>query len=373
MGRLIRSNRFAPVRNVEEPGKLPMTKHRVLYLIGPERLELRELELPRPGDGEIVVRIDAATTCGTDVKVYRRGGHPRMLVVPAPFGHEIAGTVAQLGKTVRSVSVGDRVVVANSASCGHCRACSRQRENLCEHLVYLNGAYAESILVPEAFVRRSLWPIPDALPSEIAALAEPLACVLHGIEVLPSGIEGQAIVWGSGPIGLLFVGALRERGLEVVVADPNPARLDRARRLGARQTVPIERGGGAARSVVEAAGAGAGFDVSVDATGIPTVWTDAVDSARPGGAVSLFGGCAPGTRVDLDTHHVHYGELSIHGAYHHRPSNFRRAIELLANSAFEARVLLDGDVGLEGVEHALKAMIRKEALKFAVRPHGSSR
>jgi L-iditol 2-dehydrogenase len=178
-------------------------------------VELRRIPLAAPGPGELLVRIGAATTCGTDVKVLRRGGHPRMLHAPTPFGHEMAGTVVALGTPEigrqELWQVGDRVVVANSAPCGQCEPCLRGRENLCRDLRYLNGAFAEYILVPARFAAVSTYALPDDLPFEIASLAEPLACVLHGLELCPLERPSDTVVYGGGPIGLLFVNLLAGR------------------------------------------------------------------------------------------------------------------------------------------------------------------
>ncbi|HJX26751.1 MAG TPA: alcohol dehydrogenase catalytic domain-containing protein, partial [Thermoanaerobaculia bacterium] len=220
---------------------------RTVFLLGPERVELRRIPVPEPGTGEILVRIGAATTCGTDVKVLRRGGHPRMLVVPTPFGHEMAGTVAAVGPGVERWKAGDRVVIANSVPCGECEQCLRGRENLCENLRYLNGAFAEYVLVPRRFAEISTYAIPDGVPFEVAALAEPLACVLHGLEVCPlNGGPADTVVYGGGPIGLLFVNLLADRGHHVVLADPNPQRLEVARRMGASEALLVGRDGGEA-------------------------------------------------------------------------------------------------------------------------------
>ncbi len=151
-------------------------------LLGPERIEIQHLPVPRPGPGALLLSVEAATTCGTDVKVYRRGGHPRMLRVPTLFGHEMSGRVAALGPGVTEFALGDPVVVANSAPCMACDACRRGRENLCEDLQYLNGAFAEFLLVPKRFVRQNTHLIPKGLSFEKAALTEPLGCVLHGID-----------------------------------------------------------------------------------------------------------------------------------------------------------------------------------------------
>lgn len=351
----------------QDPAQLPETQ-RTVFLLGPERVELREVPVPRPGEGEIVVRIRAATTCGTDVKVFRRGGHPRMLKAPCPFGHELAGEVAAVGPGVTRLEVGQRVVVANSAPCGECEYCEAGRENLCTDLHYINGAFAEFILVPRRFVEKNTHAVPSDLPYELAALAEPLACVLHGVDSCDLRGTEDVVVYGAGPIGLLFVGVLASSGHRVVLADVSEERLRAGSLLGAAETALLSPGGGQADVVRARARRPSGFDVALDATGVPEVWSDAIGSVRPGGLANLFGGCAPGTTVPLDTHLVHYSELTIKGVYHHRPSTFARALDLLARRAFDARVLLSAETTLEGVGEALRRMIRREALKLVVRP-----
>lgn len=347
-----------------------MRHQRAVFLLGPERVELRTVPVPEPGPGELLLRIEAATTCGTDVKVLRRGGHPRMLHVPSPFGHEMAGIVDAVGPGQTRWQVGDRVVVANSAPCGACEWCLRERENLCAHLQYLNGAFAEYLLVPRRFAEASTFAIPDSLPTEIAALAEPLACVLHGLEICALDRPSEVVIYGGGPIGLLFVDVLASlrAGHQVVLADPNLPRLEVARQLGASEAVQVSRDGGEAARLRRYARAGDGFDLAIEATGSPVAWEDALASARPGGAVLLFGGCRPGTTIPLDTHRIHYGELTIKGAYHHRPATFERALGLLAGGTLHPEALLSSERPLEDLEGALRSMMRKEALKVVIRP-----
>lgn len=341
---------------------------RTVFLLGPERVELRRVPIPEPGPGELLVRIGAATTCGTDVKVLRRGGHPRMLVVPTPFGHEMAGTIEAVGAGVGRWEIGDRVVVANSAPCGECVQCRRGRENLCENLRYLNGAFAEYVLVPAHFAEVSTYAIPAGVPFEVAALAEPLACVLHGLEVCPLEGPADTVVYGGGPIGLLFVNLLADAGHHVVLADPNPTRLEAARRMGAAEAVLVSRDGGEAARLRGHASRGDGFDLAIEATGSPVAWEDALASAHAGGTVLLFGGCRPGTVIPLDTHRLHYMELTIKGAYHHRPSTFARALDLLSTGRIRTAELLSAERPLEELEVALRSMMRKEALKVVIRP-----
>ncbi len=304
-------------------------------LLGPEQVEIRELPLPQPGPGELLMKVRAALTCGTDVKVFRRGGHPRMLMVPTLFGHEMSGTVAKLGDGVAQFSPGDAVVVANSACCGECEACYSGRENLCRDLAYLNGAFAEYLLLPERFVSRSTYRIPEGLSFPHAAMTEPLACVLHGVEAcelssVTGGGSAEIIIYGAGPIGLLFTATLSRLDHRVILADPNPERLEVGRLLGAAECVRVGRDGNQSALVCKLTRNGEGAHVVVDCTGVPAVWEDALASVRSGGLVNLFGGCAPGSRVTLDTHRVHYSELTVKGVYHHRPENVRDALALLA-------------------------------------------
>lgn len=341
-------------------------------LLGPERIEIQQVPVPQPDPGEFLLSVEAATTCGTDVKVYRRGGHPRMLRVPTLFGHEMTGRVAAVGPGVKEFSIGAPVVVANSAPCLACDACRMGRENLCEDLHYLNGAFAEFLLVPKRFVQQNTHLIPKNLSFEKAALTEPLGCVLHGIEAcdLPRYSQlgpVEILVFGAGPIGLLFVAALATEGHRVILADPNPGRLDIGRKLGAAETIEVARGGGQADVARAKTQDGRGVWIAIDATGVPEVWSDAIASLRPGGLVNLFGGCAPGTTIPLDTHLVHYSELTIKGVYHHRPETIRKALRLLANPRFMADLLLSGERPIEAVEEALRSMMHKEALKVVIK------
>lgn len=352
-------------------GALPATMQGAV-LVGPEAIEIREVPVQRPGPGEILLKVEAATTCGTDVKVFRRGGHPRMLKAPTLFGHEMAGYVAAVGAGVGNVTSGDAVVVSNSAPCMACTPCRMGRENLCEDLHYLNGAFAEYLLVPARFVERSLYAVPDGLSFARAALAEPLACVLHGVEAcdLPRYQAlgpAEIVVFGAGPIGLFFVAVLAQAGQRVLLADPNPARLAVGKALGAAKTIEIARGGGQAELVRARTAEAKGAWIAVDATGQPAVWSDAIESVRPGGLVNLFGGCAPGTSIPLDTHLVHYSEIALKGVYHHRPAVFRRAVEMLADPAFPADLLLTGIRPIAKLVEALQSMIRKESLKVVIK------
>jgi len=332
---------------------------------GPGDLRFEEMPVPEPGPGEIVMRVEAALTCGTDVKVLRRG-HPVMIPhVPTVFGHEFAGAVARVGSGVGGLREGDRVVAANSAPCGACRYCRAGRENLCEHLLFVNGAYGEYIALPPRLVTTNVVRLGPTLPARRAAFAEPLACALLGIERARVEAGMTVAVIGQGPLGCLLALVAAQRGARPLLVGKPGWRLDRIRELGIAEC--LEAGSDLAASLRAAAGGG-GVDVAVDATGLPDVWEQAVASVGRGGTVVFFGGCAPGTTVTLDTRRVHYEELALVGAFHHTPALIRQAVELLESEALVTDGLLTHTMGLAQVPEALGLMERGQALKVLIEP-----
>jgi L-iditol 2-dehydrogenase len=338
---------------------------------GPGDLRLEELPAPAPAAGEVVLRVEAALTCGTDVKTLRRG-HPVMIPrVPTPFGHELAGVVAAVGRGVRGLREGQRAVAANSAPCRACRFCAAGRENLCLDLVFVNGAYAESILLPSRLVRENLVALPGALAASRAAFAEPLACALHGIERGRVAAGMTVAVFGPGPLGCLLALVARSRGARVLLVGRPGWRLDRAQTLGiARCLKTSERAdvAGVIRDLTD----GRGADITVDATGRPGVWEQAVAAVDRGGTVVLFGGCAPGSAMALDTRRAHYEELCLVGAFHHRPDLVRQAVDLLGREAVVPDGLVTHAAGLDAVPEALALMASGRALKVLITPGDTS-
>jgi L-iditol 2-dehydrogenase len=333
---------------------------------GPGDLRLEETAVPDPGPGEVLLRIDAALTCGTDVKTLRRG-HPVMIPkVPTVFGHEFAGTVAAVGPGVAGVRPGDRAVAANSAPCGACPACRRDRPNLCDDLLFVNGAYAEYILLPPRLVARNLVGArPDAAPARLA-FAEPVACCLRAIDAAAPRPGDTVVVLGHGPLGILLGLLARAGGARVVLAGKRGPRLEHARGLGFAACVDVA---GTPDPVAEIRAA-AGDDVrcAIDATGRPEAWEQAVAVTDKGGTVVFFGGCAPGTSIRLDTRRVHYEELRLVGVFHHTPALIRRAVSLLADGGLDPMPLVTHRMPLERVPEALDAMSRGEALKVLIEP-----
>jgi L-iditol 2-dehydrogenase len=287
--------------------------------------------------------------------------------VPTVFGHELAGVVTAVGRQVRGVKEGDRIIAANSAPCGSCRFCAGGRPNLCEDLLFVNGAYGEHIALPARLVQRNVVPIGPGLPAPIAAFAEPLACALLGVE--RGGVEpGMTVaVFGHGPMGCLLAMAARQRGARAIIVGKPGWRLEQVRGMGLGDCLDGPAVGDVATHLRGLTG-GRGPEVTVDATGRPQVWEQAIDGVGRGGAVVLFGGCAPGTSVRVDTRRAHYEELMLVGVFHHTPAMIRRAVELLESKAIEPGALLSRHVGLGQVREALASMERGETMKVLVDP-----
>jgi L-iditol 2-dehydrogenase len=340
---------------------------RAMVFHGPGDLRAEELPVPTPARGEVVLKIEAALTCGTDVKTLRRG-HPVMIPrVPTVFGHEFAGTVTAVGAGVRGVREGDRAVAANSAPCGGCPLCLAGRPNLCEDLLFVNGAYGEYIALPPRLVATNLVRLGPATPAAHAAFAEPLACALGGIE--RGRVEdGQTVViFGHGPLGCLLAMAAAARKAHPIVVGKAGWRLERVRALGIGECVDATSAPDVVAAVRAATG-GRGADVTIDATGRPEVWQRAVDAVGRGGSVVFFGGCAPGTSISVDTRRAHYEELALLGAFHHTPALIRRAVELLEANVLDPHGLITHRMGLDGVREALELMATGKAMKVLIEP-----
>ncbi len=298
----------------------------VLY--GKENLQVEPVAVPQIGEEDVLVRVKAALTCGTDVKVFRRGYHARMIIPPAVFGHELAGDIVQTGSRVKKFRTGMRVVAANSAPCLECFYCKKGLENLCEDLLFNNGAYAEFIRIPGRIVERNLYEIPAEMTYPDAALVEPLACVLKGVE--DSGLKaGDSVaVIGLGPIGLMFVRLAKAAGARVIALGRRQTQLERAEMLGADElisTTQMENPVAAVRALT----GGRGADVAIEAVGKPHTWELCVRMVRKGGTVNFFGGCPSDSRVALETSLLHYSEISCRASFHHTPALIQKALKLV--------------------------------------------
>jgi L-iditol 2-dehydrogenase len=302
--------------------------------------------------GEVRIQIEAALTCGTDLKVFRRGYHAKMIVPPAVFGHELAGIIAETESP--DWRVGDRVVVANSAPCGHCFHCLNQQENICDDLLFLNGAYAESIIVPARIVEKNLLRLKGSTEFRDAALAEPLACVVQGIQDVNARAGQHMLVLGAGPIGLMFAALAKQLGCIVTVAGRRAARLEAAKKIGAHHVIDISDGANLVTKIRQVSREG--FDTVIEAVGSPAVWEACVHLVRKGGTVNFFGGCPAGTTVTLDTTLIHYSDLTLLASFHHTPRTFRRALDFIEAGIIQAADFVNGECALADLPQLLKSM-----------------
>jgi L-iditol 2-dehydrogenase len=305
-------------------------------LYAPGDLRIEDVPRPEPGAGDVLVQVEVALTDGTDLKTFRRG-HPVLAQEsPSPFGHEFCGIVD-----------GTRVVAANSAPCGTCDGCARGEQ--CRNLVFLAGAYAEWIVVPERIAAVNLHPVPRGLAPEVAAMVEPLACCLRGVERAGIVAGDHVAILGAGPIGLMLSACVADAGGWPVVVGGREERR-----------AFVEEFGG---EVGDARGA----DVVIEASGTEQAWADAVALVRPGGTVVMFGGLPRDAHPPIDAYRLHYEELTVRGSFHHTPATVRAALVFLASGAYAWERLVSHSVALEGLP-ALLADPPRELLKAAVIP-----
>ena len=340
----------------------------VLY--GREDVRLESIPIPKIQEREILVRVRTALTCGTDVKVFRRGYHAIMITPPALFGHELAGDVVAVGREVRKFQVGQRVVAANSAPCDVCFFCRHNQQNLCENLIFNNGAYAEFIRIPERIVEKNTYLIPDDLEYKDAALVEPLGCALRGLDESNLHPGDTLAVMGLGPIGLMLARLAKyEFGARVIAIARRLEQVDRAMSLGADEGIVMGDKGALVQAVRSATG-GRGADVVVEAIGHPESWELSTRLVRKGGVINFFGGCASGTKVGLDTALLHYSEITCKASFHHTPGHIERSLQVVAEGKVTSKHLVNHEEPLSGLPRVLHDLAhhRNGQIKTAIIP-----
>ena len=348
----------------------------VLY--GREDLRLERVAVPIAAPGELVVRIGAALTCGTDLKVYRRGYHATMLKPPMVFGHELAGTVVDVGDGVTQFALGDRVVPLNSAPCDRCYFCLHNQQNLCEDLLFNNGAYAEYMRIPARIVAKNTLRVPDGVALEHAALTEPLACVIRGLEESGARPGDTMVVIGAGPIGLMFLHAASLAGVDVIAVVKRGDQVETAKSLGARQVLRIDDGMDVVAATRALTQESRGADIVIEAVATPLTWEWAVGMVRKGGVVNFFGGPPSGTVVALDTNRLHYGDITLKASFHHTPATSRTAFELIASGRFQASRFITSKAALTDVPEVFASMVTRSTagaqrdIKTAILPAASN-
>jgi L-iditol 2-dehydrogenase len=341
----------------------------MFYAPGDVRFE--RTEIPQPGPGELLVKVQAALTCGTDIKTYQRG-HPKIITkIPSTFGHEFSGEVVTTGEGVSRFEPGMRVVCCNAVPCHECYYCQLGHHNLCENLLILNGAYAEYIVIPALMVKHNTYQLPDSMTYQEAALAEPLGTAIHAIRA--AGIQpGDTVaVVGSGPLGLMLTRLAHLQGARVILAGKGQERLEQADKFGvneiidiAQVTEPEDR----IQAVRDLTDGRRGVDVVIEAVGKPEAWQEAIHMVRKAGNVVFFGGCKKGTTVTVDTVLLHYSELKLIGVFHQTPDDFKRSFDMLAARLVDGRDFVKETLPLGQLIEAFNKVKALEAIKYAIDP-----
>lgn len=346
------------------------SKMTAAVLYGSEDLRIEQIDVPALAPDEVLLRVRLALTDGTDLKVWKRGYHAKMIQPPAIFGHEVVGDIAAVGKRVDAKwRIGTRMIAANSAPCLRCYHCRRGQENLCEDLLFNNGAYAEYMRIPGRIVTENMLEVPHSVDDQSAALVEPLACVLRGIHEMEVRAGDTTVVIGCGPIGLKYVRMLTRRGVRVIALARRTAPLEVARRLGAVATLNVTGILDVPAAVKALTDEQRGPDSVVEAAGNPATWKQALAMVRRGGVVNFFSGLPSGTHVEIEPAGIHYAEVKIISPFHHTPRFIREALEAIRRGDISAHDFVTEEIRLEDLPQAFARMkSRSGEIKLAVRP-----
>ncbi|NPV06644.1 MAG: zinc-dependent alcohol dehydrogenase family protein [Anaerolineae bacterium] len=319
---------------------------RAVVIDGLGEISVREVPFPAPGPNEVTIKVEACGLCGTDAHIYHGEFLSSYPIIP---GHEFAGTVAEVGDAVTDWEAGARVAVDPSVFCHDCFFCKSDRGNHCLRWngvgVTRAGGLAEYVAVPGA----NLYRIDESLTFEQGAFIEPISCVVYGLRRLKPQAGDQALVFGAGPIGLLHTQLLARGGTSAVtVVDLEEDRLEQALKLGARHTV---RAGPEQDATLKRL-APLGFDLVVDATGVPQVVESTFRYVMPTGKIMFFGVCPKEATIQVSPFDVYQRDLEIYGSFALRYT-FYYARDLLTNGAVQVEPLISHRVGLEDAAAAI--------------------
>ncbi len=329
-------------------------------LYGIRDIRIEEKEIPKIKEGEVLVKIRYALTCGTDLKAYERG-HP-YIKYPIILGHEYVGEVVEVGKEVEGLERGDLITSANSAPCYDCFYCKKNLYNLCERLkenligFTINGSFAEYMVVPERILRVNTYKIKETNFRKYASL-EPLACVVHSWNLIKVGENDEVLIIGSGPIAILHAQIALNHSKKVTLIGKHESRLKIARKLGI-EVLDLEQ----IRTKENE------YDVVIEAVGSIEAWNMAFDFVRKGGTVLFFGGLSAGSKVCFDAYKIHYGEVKLLGSFHHEPNSVKKAFEMIEKNMVNTELIITSERKLEEIGKAFEDMANGKDMKVGILP-----
>ncbi len=330
---------------------------------GLKDVRVEDIPEPKAGPGEVVIKVEAATTCGTDVKTYMRGHVLRRGKGPGVFGHECSGTVVEVGEGVTKFALGDRVATHNSAPCCKCYYCKLGQSSMCQSRVGLGGAFAQYVKIPAPIVEQNAFKMPDDLSFGAACMLEPFSCAVYGADEIGIRLGDIAVVNGAGPIGLMLMRCAVMQGAHLISTDMSDYRLGVARELGAAETINVTGIEDQVQAVRDRTPDGRGVDVAIEAVGTPETWEKTIKMARKGGKVLLFGGCKPNTTFTVDTELMHYSQLTVKGVFHTTPLHVSRAFDLICRRAITPEIFITGQFPLSETVAAIEGHARQEGIK----------
>lgn len=334
---------------------------------GPGRMTLEEVERPSIGSDEILVEVRASGVCGTDVKTYLRGH--RFFEPPCILGHEFAGVVAEVGAEVREYAPGDRVAVAPYVPCGFCAMCQAGIFELCANKSGVSGgAFTEYVAVPKEVIERGVVRLPEGMSFAAGAMAEPLACVLNGIEDCDLKLGDTLLVMGAGPMGLLSAQAALAQGVgKVIVSEFNEDRLAKVREIGGIAVNPKTEN---LKEIVKRETSGKMAQAVLVCVGFAEAVEEAQQYVAPGGVINMFGGLPKDANVTIDAGLIHYQQVSLVGSFGFTHIQFRQAVELMAAGRVDVERIVTHTLPLEEAEKGIKLSVEQKALKVMLTNEG---
>ncbi len=341
-------------------------------LESPKNMRVGDVETPVPKEGEILLKVGACGVCGSDLRFYEYGD--RIKKFPFVMGHEIAGTVTEIGKGVENFSIGDRLAMGNEISCRNCEECRRGLDMLCQNVISIGstvpGGFAEYLLLPkEAAERGPINFMPKNLDFVEASFAEPLACVYNGLEFAGMKEGKSVLVIGAGPIGNLMINTAQIMGASMaVLVDRNEKRLEMSRPTGADHYIHSENNDFLEESI-ELTG-GRGYDIVVSACSDINAHRACIQAVAKGGFVNLFGGVPKGTddTVTFQNNYMHYRQFAVGGSFSSTKDHHRKALELLANGDIKTKNIITHKFPLDDILKAFETVKNRDGLKVVVEP-----
>ncbi|MEM1582725.1 MAG: zinc-dependent alcohol dehydrogenase family protein [Candidatus Bathyarchaeia archaeon] len=337
---------------------------RAAYIERPYSIRVIEAEKPTPGLNEILVKVEACGVCGTDIHIYE--GEAGIAKYPLIPGHEFSGRVVEAGADAsKYVSVGERVAVDPTVTCGHCTFCRSGRKHFCREWspigVVRDGAFAEYVKVPAQLAHK----IPSNISFEAAALTEPLSCCIHGWERISPNPGFTTVILGAGPIGLMHLQLAKVLGASLtIISEPMEFRRKLAEKFGA--DIVVNPLGENLQKVVYEVTSGLGADVVIEAVGGSKYLEEALRIAGPGGKILVFGVAPERDLAPISPYTVYRRELTILGSFIN-PYSMDKAVSLIASGRIDVKSLISHTISLENLEKALKREIEKP-IKIIVKP-----